>query len=213
MKSSPLILAFALSLLVFLPALPAQTPVPQGLQNGGMEEWSAFVLSDSDWLNPEVVDSSIPASWRVMQYTSNGEVVDQPRAIFSRDVTQKHSGESSTRIESGHNIAMLIQRFDLETDTDYILRFWAKGENLPDLAVPVKIWVKKGPSADHGGDFYGSATATELKGDPVTGTFDWTLFEMPFRVDADSGIELSVDVSSAESKFWIDDVAVEPVKP
>ncbi|MBE2204820.1 MAG: hypothetical protein IAE94_10830 [Chthoniobacterales bacterium] len=213
MKASRLEFGFLAILLLSMSDLLAQAPVPQGLQDGDMEAWSTYVLSQSDWLNPDVVDGSIPSSWRVMQYPANGQVVDQPRAVIARDDSEKHGGGSSLRIESGNNAALLVQRFNLDPSADYVLRFWAKGENLPENAVPVKIWLKKGSEVATGGDFYDSATTTELKGDPISGSFDWKPFEIPFRVETDSGIELRVEVSGPEAKFWIDDVVVERAKP
>lgn len=122
-------------------------------------------------------------------------------ATFATDPEIAHSGSTSVRIASTSALKPNVYGGVYQTisgitpGSEYVIRVWAKGSGVGTC------WFGGGPGW--------AARKAFPKGD-----FDWQQFELRWKAGpADTSFHLRVNVDSATTALWIDDITLQEINP
>jgi len=186
------------------------------LTNGGFEEWG------NPQLGPNAVNfenGEVPLGW-----ISSIRPDDQsdPRALVAKDVSVKHGGEASVRLEPVEGVPFSIAMrgnkrwlpapVAVEPGKKYVVRGWVKGENLVTVDPKRKV-LRAVVSLGDGGDFFRQDNKNRYV--PAffgeEGTSDWTPFQFEFETSPDE-VTLWFAISfQGTGKIWLDDLEIVPL--
>ena len=186
------------------------------LSNGGFEEWGNPTLGQFA-VNFE--NGEVPRGW-----ISDRRPDDQsePLALVAKDVSVKHGGEASVRLEPVEGVPVVIALRSnktwhpapvaVEPGKKHIVRGWVKGENL--VAVDPKGKVLRAVVVlGDGGDFF----AQDAKKRYVPGFFgeegtsDWIPFQFEFETSPDEVTLFFMIRFQGTGKIWLDDLEIVPL--
>lgn len=117
------------------------------------------------------------------------------KGSFKFDSMQKHSGNRSGKLTSPdaqHN-TMCVQGVDVEPDTEYRVQYYIKTQNLSGYGACLMI----------------TSGRQLFKGDPITGSSDWTLVDGAFKTGPKmKRVSLYLSLGKASGTAWFDDIVI-----
>ena len=187
------------------------------LTNGGFEEWRTTKLGPNA-VNFE--NGEVPLGW--ISSIRPDEQSD-PRALVAKDVSVKHGGEASVRLEPVEGVPVSIAMRSnktwhpapvaVEAGKKYVVRGWVKGENLVTVDPKGKKVLRADVVLGDGGDFFRQNNTNRQvpKYFGEEGTSDWTPFQFEFETSPDEVTLWFTIYFQGTGKIWLDDLEIVPL--
>jgi Carbohydrate binding domain len=142
----------------------------------------------------------------------NGWDPDSPGRASFVDTSTAHEGRASLRFEAKdapNNQARAFTQTNVKPNQQYLLRFWAKTENLSAGYLGPYVVDASGNRLTDQHYSYGSETDRTYTDGTQSLTTDWTEMKIPFNTHDATTVRVALGAWGGTGKLWVDDVRLE----